>query len=300
MDGTRMKLTKEQLASKAWSNVVVNITGESKSGKTHLAIRSEGPRYVAYLDRNTSLPFQILKANEEGFEWDEVNEEIEEILPVPYESLTVDGAEQRVKLVESLALLAILRAKTLASEGRHGGIFIVDGALLLKGYIEKWKLGDSATLGYRAKRGERGVSPLQYAESNAYFNDFVSRFAGQNIDLVLTWEGRRIWEEYYDDTGAKQRRATNRFRSTGPESMSYAINAEVQTMAVTEPVVVANKITDQLTVKHRVLIGYNAFNSNLRGRVVKVDSFIELKELFLDGVDDSRFVAPVPSVVETD
>ena len=295
-----MKITKEQLANKAWSNLVVNITGESKSGKTHLAIRCDGPRYVAYLDRNTSLPFQILKAEDEGFTWDEANEEIEEITPIPYSELTVEEAEKRVQIVERLIGRAITKSKILASQGTHGGTFIIDGALLLKGYIEKWKLGESATLGYRAKRGERGVSPLQYAESNSYFNDLVSRFAGQNIDLVLTWEGRRIWEEYYDDGGAKQRRATNRFRSTGPESMSYAVNAEVTCMAIAEPVVVANKITDQLTVKHRVQIGYNAFNSNLRGRIVKVSSFKELKELFLDGVEDSRFVAPEPSVVEVD
>ena len=295
-----MKISKEQLAHKAWSNVVVNITGESKSGKTHLALRSEGPRYVAYLDRNTSLSFQILKAAEDGFEWDESNEEIEEITPIPYNELTVEEAEKRVNKVERLIARAISKSQALASTARHGGTFIIDGALLLKGYIEKWKLGESATLGYRAKRGERGVSPLQYAESNAYFNDLVSRFAGQNIDLVLTWEGRRIWEEYYDDGGSKQRRATNRFRSTGPESMSYAVNAEVQTMAVTEPVIENNKVTDQLRVKHRVLIGYNAFNSNLRGRVVRVDSFKELKELFLDGVEDSRFVKPEPMVVEAD
>ena len=295
-----MKITKAELEKKAWSNVVVNVTGESKSGKTHLAIRSEGPRYVAYLDRNTSLSFQILKAADDGFEWDESNEEIEEVTPVPYSDLTVEEAEKRVQIVERLIGRAITKSKILASQGNHGGTFIIDGALLLKGYIEKWKLGESATLGYRAKRGERGVSPLQYAESNSYFNDLVSRFAGQNIDLVLTWEGRRIWEEYYDDGGAKQRRATNRFRSTGPESMSYAVNAEVQAMAVTEPVVENNKVTDQLRVKHRVLIGYNAFNSNLRGRVVRVDSFKELKELFLDGVEDSRFVKPEPMVVEAD
>lgn len=295
-----MKITKEQLERKAWANVIVNITGESKSGKTHLAIRSEGPRYVAYLDRNTSLSFQILKAQDDGFEWNELNEEVEEILPVPYEQLTVELAEQHVRTVEKLADRAIVKSKVLGAKDLHGGTFIVDGALLLKGYIEKWKLGESATLGYRAKRGERGVSPLQYAESNAYFNDFVSRFAGQNIDLILTWEGRRVWEEYYDDSGAKQRRATNRFRSTGPESMSYAINAEVQTTAITEPVIVNNKVTDQLQVKHRVLIGYNAFNSNLRGRMVKVSSFNELKELFLDGIEDSRFVPAEPMVVEAD
>lgn len=295
-----MKITKEQLASKAWSNVVVNITGESKSGKTHLAIRSEGPRYVAYLDRNTSLSFQILKADSEGYPWDEVTEEVEEISPIPYADLTVDEAEKRVQAVEKMAERAITRSKVLGQTQRHGGTFIVDGALLLKGYIEKWKLGESSTLGYRAKRGERGVSAIQYAESNSYFNDFISRFAGQNIDLILTWEGRRIWEEYYDDAGAKQRRATNRFRSSGPESMSFAINAEVQTTAIVENVIKDNKVTDQQTVKHRVLIGYNAFNSNLRGRVVKVDSFKELKELFLDGVEDSRFVAPEPAVVEVD
>ena len=294
-----MKITKEQLASKAWSNVVVNITGESKSGKTHLAIRSEGPRYVAYLDRNTSLSFQILKADEEGYSWTE-DDEIEEITPIPYDQLTVEEAEKRVQRVERLVSRAISRSKVLNSEGKRGGTFIIDGALLLKGYIEKWKLGDSATLGYRAKRGERGVSPLQYAESNAYFNDLVSRFAGQNIDLVLTWEGRRIWEEYYDDGGQKQRRATNRFRSTGPESMSYAINAEVQTTAIVENVIANNKVTDQQTVKHRVLIGYNAFDSNLRGRMVKIDSFKELKELFLNSVDQSKFVAPEPTMVEAD
>ena len=294
-----MKITKEQLERSAWSNVIVNITGESKSGKTHLAIRSEGPRYVAYLDRNTSLAFQILKADTEGFKWNEDSEEIELIAPMPYADLTVEAAEQHVKKVEALASRALIKSKLLAAQGEHGGTFIIDGALLLKGYIEKWKLGESSTLGYRAKRGERGVSSIQYAESNAYFNDLISRFAGQNIDLVLLWEGRRIWEDYYTDAGAKQSRPTNRFRSSGPESMSFAINAEVQTTAIVEPVIVNNKVTDQQQVKHRVLIGYNAFNSNLRGRMVKVDSFKELKELFLSGVEDSRFVPAEAEVVES-
>ena len=293
-----MKVTKEELAKKAWSNVIINVTGESKSGKTHLAIRSSGPRYVAYLDRNTSLAYQLLKAEEDGFSYNEDEVDIEEILPIPYDQLDQARAEANVKKVEALISRALSNANKLRLEGKRGGTFIIDGALLLKGYIEKWKLGESATLGYRAKRGERGVSAIQYAESNAYFNDLVSRFAGQNIDLVLTWEGRRVWEEYNDETGSRQRRATNRFRSTGPESMSFAINAEVTCAAIVEPIIIDNKVSNQIQVKHRVQIGYNAFNSTLRGRMVKIDSFVELKQLFLDGIEDSKFVAPEPEVVE--
>lgn len=294
-----MKLTKEQLANKAWSNVIINITGESKSGKTHLAVRSAGPRYIAYLDRNTSLSYQLLRADEEGFRWDADNEEVEEIPPIPYADLTKEEAQERVGRVERMAIKAIANAQSLGESGRHGGTFIIDGALLLKGYIEKWKLGESSTLGYRAKRGDRGVSQIEYAESNAYFNDIISRFAGQNIDLILTWEGKRIWENYFDEANRRQSRPTNRFRSSGPESMSFAINAEVQTTAIVEPVVENNKVTDQVRVKHRVLIGYNAFNSTLRGRMVNVSTFTELKQLFLDGIEESKFAKPEVEVVET-
>lgn len=289
-----MKYTREELQQRAWRNIIINITGESKSGKTHLAVRSSGPRYIAYLDRNTALAYQLLNAEKEGFPYELV--EVEEILPVPYESLTVEMAEEYVRKVEVLASRAIREAVQLGLQGLHGGTFIVDGALILKGYIEKWKLGESSTLGYRAKRGDRGVSQIQYAESNAYFNDFVGRFAGQNIDLILTWEGRRVWEEYFDDNGSKQRRATNRFRSSGPESMSFAINAEVQTLVEAEDVVVNNRLTGEQRFKHKVLIGYNAFNTNLRGKKVKIDSFNELKELFLGDVVPPE--STTPEVVE--
>ena len=286
-----MKATRQQLAEKAWANLIINITGESKSGKTHLAIRSDGPRYIAYLDRNTSLAYQLLSAEEDGFKWDEENEEYIEIAPVPYADLTSEEAERRVNAVWSFAKRAIQNATSARNNGHHGGTFIVDGALLLKGYMEKWRLGDSATLGYRAKRGERGVSQVQYAETNALFNDFVSLFAGKNIDLVLTWEGRRVWEEYYDDAGQRQRRPTNSFRSSGPENMSYAINAEVQTMAVPEDIIENNRIVGKKYV-HKVQIGYNAFNTAMRGRSVKVNSFRELKELFLGGIEESRYESP--------
>ena len=82
--------------------------------------------------------------------------------------------------------------------------------------------------------------------------------------------------------------------------MSFAINAEVQTTAIVEPVIEQNKVTDQVRIKHRVLIGYNAFSSALRGRMVNVGSMVELKQLFLDGIEDSKFVAPETSVVEVD
>jgi len=81
--------------------------------------------------------------------------------------------------------------------------------------------------------------------------------------------------------------------------MSYVINAEVTTMVTDEPVVVDNKITDQTKAKHRVQIGYNAFNSALRGKIVRVDSFQDLKELFLAGIaTGEKFEAPKPDVVE--
>ena len=81
--------------------------------------------------------------------------------------------------------------------------------------------------------------------------------------------------------------------------MSFAINAEVQTTAIVEPVIENNKVTDQVRVKHRLLIGFNAFNSALRGRMVNVSSFRELKQLFLDGIEDNRFAPPEVEVVET-
>lgn len=293
-----MRINKNELSRRAWRNVIVNITGESKSGKTHLAIRSSSPRYIVYLDRNTTLAYQLLKAEEDGFPVREDLDEVLEIAPLPYADLTSEEAEDRVNRVWAFAKQATQKSEARGANGEQGGTFIVDGALLLKGYMEKWRLGDSATLGYRAKRGERGVSQVQYAETNALFNDFVSLFAGKNIDLILTWEGRRVWEEYYDESGSRQRRPTNLFRSSGPENMSYAVNAEVQTMAVSEDVIENNRVVGK-KYSHRVMIGFNAFNTGMRGRTVKVNSFQELKELFLGGIEESKYESPVAEVVET-
>ena len=155
-----MKYTRDELSRKAWQNIIVNITGESKSGKSHLAIRSDGHRYIVYLDRNTTLAYQLLSAEDDGFPYDELEVDILELPPIPYAELTVQEAENRVTAVWDFAKKAIQEAEDKRALGERGGTFIIDGALLLKGYMEKWRLGDSARLVYRDWETDRKSTRL--------------------------------------------------------------------------------------------------------------------------------------------
>ena len=264
----------------AQENCLVFVFGAPKTGKTHFALRSGNPRYVAYLDTLPVLEYAVLKAGTEGYDPKAV-----EFLKVPpllgksYEDFTQADAQRIVQAVEDFAATARNKARAAKAAGQPVGTFVLDGMTLLKGYYEKAILGESATLGYRAEKGERGgPSRFAYARSNAALRDFVTQFAVSPLDVVMTWEGRPKWE---DD------KPTARYKSTRPDLLPYCVNAEVETIKILEPVVERN-----VQVGERVIpslrIHYSSYDPALDGRVMKARGFTALKEVFLATLDEAE------------
>lgn len=279
----------EEAKKRVNRNVIVTLFGATKTGKSHFATHTERPLYYAFLDPNNNLDALLLKSSQvfEGPIYPMV------IPSLAYDLLTQDEAERRVKAVEGFAAKARAKAREDLEAGRPTGTFVLDGAVKFKGYVEKWMLGESATLGWRAARGERGgPSTFDYAKSNAYIMDFISAFAGSPLDVIIIWEGRRVWAK--DESG--QSVATNRFKTSMPELASFAINAEIETLVEMVPIVVDNRKQGEYA-QPKVRIGWNAYGQHLRERTLPAKSFKELKDLFFADLDLQEKVLDPPHEV---
>lgn len=262
----------------ARTNVMVEVFGQSKSGKTHLIVRCARPLYVLHLDPNDNLDVHLLKAGDDfpG----EVH--VVKVPPVRYSMLTEEEAKRRIAMAWEFADWARSEAREHAAKGEPTGTFIIDGGTKFKGYFEKALLGESATLGWRAKKGERGgPSTIEYAASNAALNDFITSFVGTPLDFAITYEGRRIWAETRDpDTNRKKSTPTENFRSSSPESTAFGMKAQVETLKAREKVQTAPG--EHVTViVPKIKLGWNAYGIHLEDRTMNAKTFAELKELLL-------------------
>lgn len=277
--------------------MLVAVFGSSKSGKTHFAIRCARPLYLAYLDPRADIDQMLLRAEE-----DFPGEVYKLVLPpIPYEQLhgTPDEAKQRVKAVEDFAKWARAQALEDEANGKPAGTFVLDGGTMFKGYVEEDILGASATLGFRAKRGERGApSTFDYAKSNGALRDFVSAFSGSPLDVVITWEGRMTYRDVMDgDT--KRSIPTGKYKTTMPDRVPFAMNAEVETLFTIEDVVSENKKVGEKVVP-KIRIGWNGYSPELQGRTMNAKDFAGLKRLFLIDVPAATIdevLAPLGSEV---
>lgn len=256
-------------------NIILSLYGDSKTGKTHFAVRSDGPRYIAYLDPNAALEFHLAKAYADGFTSD-VYKCI--IPPVPYDDLSGPMAHNYVAQVEDFAKWARAQASADVKAGKPGGTFIVDGMTMLKGYYEKDLLGESATLGWRAAKGERGgPSTFDYAKSNGALRDFVSSFMAADLDVILIWEGRQ------DYAGGEP--LPGKFHSTMPVGVPFAITCEAQVFVELTPVVV-NQVQTGTKPEPRVRITRNTYGLEFFNRDFAANGFVGLKRLLLAGLED--------------
>ena len=276
-----------------WKNMVGAIFGGPKAGKTHFMVRSQGPRYVVYADPNglATLKFQILKAAQEEKDgkqlWPDENVFYQYLAPIEYDLLTDDEAERRVRQVLDFAKWAKQHAREEVRAGRPGGTFLFDGMVMFKGYVEKWKLGESATLGFRPKRGQKtNISTYDYAVPNTFLKEFVAGFGNQDLNAVFCWEGRPDYLEVRDpETGRNKSVRQDTFHTSMPDSSGFAVNFVVEPVRVKKDVVVENRIVGKRIV-NMLRIGYNAFDSSLENLVVPVNGFDELRELFLGGLGE--------------
>lgn len=234
--------------------------------------------YVAHLDPNDNIDEHLVARDKAGFQGEAF---VVKCPPIPYKLLTVEKAEEYVKSVEDFATWARAKAREDEAAGRPTGVFVIDGGRKLKGYIEKWKLGDSATLGYRAKQGERGISQIQYSETNAYLADIVNAFVGSPLHLVVTFEGKEDWTEVRDaDTGRKTRQPSGKITTTMPRGTSFSLNAQLEAFVEEVPLVVNNQKVGS-SYEHKLRFDWVGFvgMGYLRGRTMPAMSFDQLLAL---------------------
>lgn len=257
-------------------NIILDVSGAPKTGKSHFAAHAKRPLYLLYSDPNTNLDAVLLKANadleaQESGSSKPVFPQLVE--PVEYANLTREAAGEIMSAAHGFG--------AWARDQGNGGTFVVDGALYLKGYFEKAVLGESATLGFRAEKGQRGPSPIEYSKSNTALKDFVTGFVGSDLDVILTWEGREIWQENWEN-GRKTREPTGKFKTSSPASLGFVTSAYIEMVMVLEPIkrIVDGIETDAGTkVAHRVRIGPNGYNPNLYDLMVPLRGPEELKSL---------------------
>lgn len=261
----------------AKKNAIISIYGTTKVGKSQFATRATGPLYIIHYDPNDNLDEHLLAREAAGFTGDVYPIKCP---PIPYKLLTEEKAGEYVKALEDFAAWARIKAREDEEAGRPTGVFIIDGGRKLKGYIEKWKLGESATLGYRAQRGDRGVSQVQYAETNAYLADIINGFVGSPLHLIITFEGKEPWVDYRDEDGKKARKPGGKIVTTMPAGTSYSLNAQVEAFVEEVPIIADNKRVGT-SFENKIRIDYIGFvgMSHLRGRTLKAMSFDALLDL---------------------
>lgn len=274
-----MELTPFTLAAaaeEAQKNVICSVFGDSKTGKTHFAIRCERPLYIAYLDPNTNLAWHLIEAAKEGY-----GEPIYRHVVPPmgalgrkYADLTDYDARVIVEGVEQFAEDARRMAATRVANGESGGTFVMDGCTMFKGYMEKALLGQSTTLGWRPAKGESGgPGKYDYAKSNAAIRAFVSQFAGSHLDVVLVWEGRPDYTQAGD-------RIPGKFKTTMPQQTPFAVNTQVETLVALEPLVVNSERVGTIPTP-QIRVDWSGQGIHLLDRRMKAEGFAGLKRLLM-------------------
>ena len=278
-------------------NFVGEVFGQAKTGKSFLGVNGPRPLYIVHLDPNDNMRDNLLKAQAAGFEGD-VKHLV--LRTLPYEMLTVEEALRRVTLIQEFGAAA--RAQSYEDKG---GLFFLDGGVMLKGYFEKAYLGESATLGYRAQKGQRGgPSQIEYGATNALLREFITEFVGQPLDFLIAYEGRRKWDVVYEeDAGGrtrKTRQPTETFITAAPERTAFAIKAQLETIKVRRRIVVDNEVVGTV-IDNKVLVHWNGYNPAFEGMVLPMEDRAirgigEVIEFLRSGVPQPA--APVERVVE--
>lgn len=280
----------------AATNFIALVYGGYKTGKTHFATRCKRPLYLVYLDRNPNIHTHLINSNRQ---W---GDEVYELIirpPKKYGDLTKEAAADILKKIDDFADWARQHAAERVAKGEYGGTFVLDGGTFFKGYCEKAILGESSTLGYRPAKGERsGITTYDYAKSNAAIVEFIGSFLGASMDACFVFEGRPMYKKVYEE-GREVSRKTDAWRSTRPDAVPYAVNAEVETLKVIERTDPTNNQSQQV-VKPKIRIVFNSENFAFDNKVLDAKTFDQFKELLLVatvGVEALRTARPVHEVV---
>lgn len=266
-------------AEEAKKNAIIIAYGTPKTGKTAMGTSTAMPWYGVHLDPNNNLNEHLLARHQQ---YPDAYTAAPLYVPImPYKMLTRELAGQYVEQIEEYAA----DARRRAMERDEPGLFLIDGGKRLRGYIEKWLLGESTTLGFRAEAGQSGgPATIEYSKSNAYFNDIINAFVGSPLHVLLTFEAREKWVDSTDERGRKKRIPSGKYEpkmSGGKENeIAYTVNALIETLVEAEPgPVVDFKQTYQYV--HKIKFDYVGFVGMdfLRGRTMPTPTFDDLLAL---------------------
>lgn len=246
--------------------LVIAVSGGPKTGKSTLATNVQRPLYVCFLDPHDNLD-RLLRESAAQYPGPV---HVKRIRPMRYTALTEDKAQKILDEIEEFAAWARTEARTAKANGEPTGTFVLDGGKRFKGYIEKAKLGESITLGWRPAKGGGSISRYEYAEANTYIIDFLAAFLGNPLDVVITFEGQR---KYIGND------RTEDWRSGVPDGIGYVAHAEVVTFIEKTPIVVESKVVGQ-TNNPKLRIVYNDAMPAFNDRAFKGQTLDGLKELF--------------------
>lgn len=247
--------------------LILSVSGGPKSGKTFLSTHVDRPLYYLMLDPHDNVRRALRHADEDGYTGPVY---LKTIRPVRYDDLTDDKAQKILDEIEDFASWARTEARKAKAAGLPTGTFVLDGAKRFKGYVEKAKLGQSITLGWRPTKGGSSISRFEYAEANTYIVDFLAAFLGSPLDVIMTTEGQRKW------VGNDR---TEEFRSGSIDNLGFVVHAEVVTLMDKEAIIVDQRVQGYRSVP-KVRIVFNDAQPYLNDRVMKAQSFNKLKELF--------------------
>lgn len=242
----------------AMRNVICQVSGMAKTGKTRFGLGSDGPRYFVSLDRNPTWRLSIMQSIERGYD-------------SPLHPLRFDPLEY-VLLTPDEALSRLRKVENFAREARNigkGGTFFLDGGTIFMGYIERAYLGESLTLGYRPGKGSSPPRREQYSVRNGYVADFLAGFVGSDLDVVISFEGR-----FYDH-----------YKSSAPKAIDFIATLPVEVAMVINDV--PNGVGGvNKEYSYAMVFGPNPYIPEAAGYAMPAKDFKGVKNLLKQGVPD--------------
>lgn len=258
---------------RASSRLSMTVHGSTKSGKTHFVTRVPRPLYIVFLDPNANLDAHLLQSINEGFTGD-----IETLVVPPreYQDITQDLATKTVDEIEQFAR---------DSRGnKKPGTFVIDGSKILKGYYEKAIVGESATLGFRPRKGQRAPAQVEYAKSNDAIRSLIAGFGDSQLDLLMTWEDKPEWLEGRDEHNNKTFFRTGNTISTMPDNIPYAIQAQIQLLRARRERFDAKTNKKEAYVEREIVFEWNSFSDALFYRRMPTVDFATVKQVLLGSI----------------
>lgn len=174
-------------------SVQMNIWGDTKTGKTSLALDFPAPLFVVNADR--SMDHLLAKLGDKEYYYVDF---------VPHDIVG--------EIDEVVSKVLFNRFKEIVMDAVSGG----KGTIILDGGVRVW---DIVTEAFVPNKGD--VPPKAYQKANKEFEDMLDKVVNSGVNLVITNQSREIWVSAGQKSGA--------LKSGGFSRLNYWVSAVVQT-----------------------------------------------------------------------